>query len=170
MKKYDYIIGIDPDSDKSGFALLEVGTPKVTAQTFTFPVLLEQIISFSKDCEASGSEFCVVVEASWHTKANFHFVAKDNRRVISSKGYDVGRNHEVGRKIVECLQHLGIEVKEVKPLKKFWKGNNAKITHDELAYFVPGLPKRTCQEVRDSVLLCWSYAGFPIRIPIIKNN
>ena len=63
----------------------------------------------------------------------------------------------------ECAENFGLEVVMMKPLRKFWKGRDGKITHDEALYFMRGLPKQTNQESRDAALLAWAYADFPIR-------
>ena len=167
MKKYDYIIGIDPDSEKSGVAVVNVKEGKLEATTsLSFPRLIEWI----NDRSFTLERFVVYVEASWlNGKHNWHGKSGDNRRVSSAKGYDVGRCHQTGRLIEETLRHYGIEVIECQPLKKGWKGPDGKITHEELAYFVPDLPKRTNSEVRDSVLICWYFAGFPIKVKPIST-
>lgn len=72
----------------------------------------------------------------------------------------------MGRKIVEMAKHYGLTVDEVKPLRKCWRGREGKITHEELAQFIPGLPKRTTQDIRDAALLAWTYAGFPIKMNV----
>lgn len=109
----------------------------------------------------------VVIEASWLIKGNWHLSSWERKQRAASKGYDVGRNHETGKKIVEMCQHLGIEVLEHAPLRKCWKGKDGKITHDELASFT-GLMGRTNQDARDAALLAWAYAGLPIRLKL--NN
>lgn len=166
MKKYDYIVAIDPDSDKSGIAWLNVEKRTIETATLEFPYLLERIESLTM-----LTNLCVIVEASWlNGHHNWHSNGADNRRVSSSKGYDIGRNHETGKKIVEMAKHYGLEVIECHPLKKGWRGPDGKITHDELAYFVPGLAKRTNQEQRDAALLAWYNAGLPIRVKPIATT
>ena len=91
----------------------------------------------------------------------------ERKQRAASKGYDVGRNHETGKKIVEMCQHLGIEVLEHAPLRKGWKGKDGKITHEELASFT-GLMGRTNQDARDAALLAWAFSGLPIRVKLSK--
>lgn len=166
MKQYDYIIGIDPDCDKSGVAILSMKTKIIDVYTFTFPTLID----FFEDCKALLPNLLVVVEAGWLNETHFHLKSGDSRRVSAAKGNSVGRNHETGRKIVEMAKHYGLEVVEQRPLRKCWKGQNGKITHEELSQFVPGLPSRTNQETRDAVLLAWNYAGFQIRVKLMRQN
>lgn len=178
MKKYQSIIGIDPDVEKSGVGFLEVSTLKLEASTLTFPELLDYLQFVKKTSIEKNETVVVVVEASWLISHHWHSKKGDNQRVTAMKGNSAGRNHEVGRKIVEMCEHYGLEVIEQRPLRKCWKGRDGKITADELNYILingGSLPiKRSNQEMRDAVLLAWNYAGLPIKVkPIankIKNN
>ena len=49
-------------------------------------------------------------------------------------------------------------------MTKHWKGDEGKITHEELSYIVGPLPKRTNQDQRDATILAWWYADLPIKI------
>ncbi|WGU68242.1 hypothetical protein QIU18_00410 [Capnocytophaga canimorsus] len=60
-------------------------------------------------------------------------------------------------------KHYGLEVQEIRPLKKMWKGKDGKITHEELASFT-GITGKTNQDMRDSALISWCFANLPIRI------
>lgn len=161
--KYQNIIGIDPDAEKSGVAFLETATRKLEVTTLTFPDLLD-CLRFSNDrATESGQTLIVVVEAGWMVeKSNYHPFQGHRAEKIAR---DVGRNHETGRKIAEMCRHWGINVLEHHPLKKMWKGKDGKITHEELAFFT-GLSGRTNQESRDAALLAWEYAGLPIRVKV----
>lgn len=163
MKRKKIIIGIDPDIDKSGVATINTESRNVQVECLSFPELVERFRTLQ-----DKDNIVVVVEASWVYETNWHKRVGDSRNVTASKGYDVGRNHEVGRKIVECAQFYNIEVKEKRPLRKSWKGPDGKITHEELAYFVKGLPSRTNQEKRDAVLLAWDEAAYPIRVKPLR--
>lgn len=167
--KPNYIVAIDPDCDKSGVAFLEVASKRLNVNSMTFPLLLDFFIETRRMCQESGKTVVVYVEAGWMNASNWHVGKRDNRRVASAKGNSVGRNHETSRKIAEMCRHYGLSVEEVKPLKKCWNSKEGKITHDEIAQFVPGLPKRTNQEERDAALICWYYAGFPIIVKPTKK-
>ena len=179
MKKYDNIIAIDPDVDKSGVAYLEVATRKLEVSSLTFPQLLDYLQFAKSESENNKVDYFVegesspiasigekkiviVVEAGWLNRSNWHLKNSDNKRIASAKGNSTGRNHETGRKIVEMAKHYGLEVVEHAPLRKCWKGKDGKITHDELASFT-GLTGKTNQDARDAALLCWTFAGLPIR-------
>lgn len=164
LKKYDYIIGVDPDTIKSGIAILNTHTKEISFNTFTFPALIGEMILFQAQCDFNKETFIVLVEAGWLNRSNWNLTKYDNLRTAASKGLDVGRNQEVGKKLIEMFKHNDIPVEEVKPLIKGWSGPSGKITHDEIAYFVTPFPKRSNQEERDAVLLCWNYASLPIII------
>ena len=44
MRKPEYIIGIDPDCDKSGFAWLEVKSRAIRLYSLTFPELIDKLL------------------------------------------------------------------------------------------------------------------------------
>lgn len=158
--KHDYIIGIDPDALKSGVACLSLKTMRVDLFALPFPELTDYL----KDVNLVLPNSIIYVEAGWLSESNWHLGKYDSRQLAASKGNSVGRNQETGRKIIEMAKHYGLEVLEVRPLKKCWRGPDDKITHDEIAYFMPGFPARSNQETRDAALLAWNYAGFPIKI------
>lgn len=169
MKKYHNIIGIDPDVTKSGIAFLETSTKKIELSNLTFPQLLDYMQFVKKQSIELNQSVILIIEAGYLIKSNWH-VKDNNKRVATTIGNKTGANHEVARKIVEMAKHYDLEVIEALPLKKCWKGFDRKITHDELAYFT-GISGRTNQESRDSLLLAWNWAGFPIRVkPAIKGN
>lgn len=165
--KYDVIIGIDPDVDKNGVGFLEVRTRKLEAAALTFPDLLDYLADVRKKATENDKTVVVVVEASWRDTTNWHTTRWESRRVSTSKGYDVGRNHETGHKIVEMCRHYGLDVIEHHPLKKGWRGRDGKITMEELSYFT-GITGRTNQEMRDAALLAWCFADLPVRIKVGK--
>lgn len=158
------IVGIDPDVDKSGFAVLNTATRKATVAALSFPDIINRELKALSSLAKSPNKCVVVVEASWMIQANWHVNQYDRRNRAAAKGYDVGRNHQVGKLIVEMCKSLGIPVVEHIPLRKCWAGKDRKITHEELTQFCPVDKTRTNQEMRDAALLAWCYADFPIRV------
>ena len=163
MKKYDVVIGIDPDVDESGVAFLIVESRVLEVYSLTFADLLDYLQEIGDVLMREGKNFVVVVEAGWLNKAHWHVGKGGSAARTAAIGNHTGRNHEVGRKIVEMCRHYGIEVVEQPPLRKMWKGKDGKITHEELQHFT-GITGKTNQETRDATLLAWEYAGLPIRI------
>jgi hypothetical protein len=161
---YNHIIGIDPDTGKSGVAFLNTRFKNLSIVSLTFFELYDYFLDCKKNYH---NDFIVIIEGGWLVeKSNFH-AAYGNRAHRVAK--NVGSNHETGRKIVEMCQYLGIDHQVVHPLRKIWKGSQGKITHDELAYFT-GITQSTCQDQRDAALIAWEYAGLPIRIMPMKTQ
>ena len=163
MKKYDVVIGIDPDVDKSGIAYVEPESRILEAMSLTFADLLDYLQELRDILTERGQTFVVVIEAGWLNKAHWHVGKGGSAARSAAIGNHTGRNHEVGRKIVEMCRHYGIEVVEQPPLRKMWKGRDGKITHEELQIFT-GITGKTNQETRDAALIAWEYAGLPIKI------
>lgn len=162
-RKIDIIIAIDPDVEKNGVAYLNCKNKNLEISTLSFPELLDYLRYVQRCAETTQKHLVVVVEAGYMNKGNWHLNPKDTKAAAAAKGNHAGRNHETARKIVEMCKHWQMEVKEVKPLEKCWKGKDRKITHEELARFT-GVMGRTNQEGRDAALLAWVYAGFSIRL------
>ena len=154
MKK-TIVIGIDPDVKKSGVAINDKSTGIITSFSFPFPELLDFLKDVSTRFDAT-----IYVEASWLIKkSNFH---GGNTRVSSLIAKHVGRNHQTGILIVEMCKHYGLNVIEVEPLAKCWKGKDKKITLDELKKFAKvELPKKylkaELQEMLDAALIAYVY-------------
>lgn len=149
MKKL--IIGIDPDVEKSGVAILRQEKQLELTNLSLFE-LRDFLISEKENIHI------VKVEAGHKVKiANFH--GSKNSRTAAAIGRNVGANNEVGKKIVEMCQHYGLPVKEVWPFRKIWRGRDGKITHAELKaqlkfYGIDRAPGTTNQEERDAVMIC----------------
>ena len=150
-----HIIAIDPDVDRSGVAFLHLPSRELHCEAKTFPELIDDLHAIKQATDALGEPLTVIVEAGWINHSNWHTKARENARMAAAKGRDTGRNHEVGRKIIEMARHMGIETVEQRPLQKCWKGTDRKITAPELAA-ITGYTRRTSQDMR--------YAGLPIRL------
>ena len=134
------IIGIDPDSDKSGFAVL-IGD-KLTVETVGFFDLLDRLVCMNP--------YLVVIEAGWLIKtANWHFAK--NKAIAGKIGHDVGRNHQAGIYIAEFCERRGFKSQLVKP-------NRSKVdavTFERLT----GISKSN-QEERDAAILILGLKDF----------
>jgi len=142
-----YIIGIDPDVDRSGVAIYsKIANEFIEVQSCTF-------FEFFNFISNSAIEYYfVIIEAGWlNEKSNWHGQHGAASERIAK---NVGANHEVGRKIVEMCEYLGFDYKVQKPLKKCWSGSGGKITQNELEKLT-GFKKRTNQDQRDACLIAW---------------
>ena len=169
-------IGIDPDCEASGIAIIGVEGKDIKCMSDRFPVLLEFIKT-----TFNIHQTLIIVEAGWlNKKSNFrpNFGKKLNsdssykeikdsyessQRISDRISAKVGANHETGKKIVEMLEYYGFKVELIKPLPKRWKGVGGKITHEEINAILKrnGFDelKRTNQDVRDSVLIALTAYG-----------
>lgn len=141
--KFDYIIGIDPDTDKSGFAVWDCRLKRfhsITALKFW-------------DLHSAISEFYwnykvhVIIDAGWlNKKSNFHhrpYQSKQTGEKISEK---VGRNHQVGILIHEFCEDLGISNNLHYPSGKINQQHFTRITKYQ---------GRTNQDMRDAAMLVY---------------
>lgn len=152
------IIAIDPDVDKSGVAYYNVSNGKIEASSLPFPLLLDYLQWISKQQKEHDCNVSIVVEAGWLNKSTWHGAYQKGVRIASRIGNATGRNHETGKKIIECAKHYGLSVIEQRPLIKRWRGTDGKITHEELCevmkhYKLQPLLTRCSQDARDAVLI-----------------
>lgn len=163
----DVIIAIDPDVKASGVAVLDIPKRSVETRAMPFPELLEML----RDVSLWSVPCRVIVEGGWLVaKSNYHYArGKGGERIAKN----VGANHETGRKIVEMLEHWGIEHEVVHPLKKCWRGREGKITLAELNSLLRGMGIREMgrcnQDMRDAVLIALTYSGLPMRMGYVPN-
>ena len=170
MIKKDRVIGIDPDCDKSGVTELHIKSRCLNVTNLSFPLLVDYLKYMKEDfVDRQKESVIVVVEAGWMNESNWH-ATRSSPAAAAKIGQNTGRNHEVARKIAEMARHIGLEVDEIKPLKKCWKGKDGKITQEELSKIVGGLDKRLNQDARDSCILSWVYAGLPVNTIFDHNS
>ena len=154
----DYVVGIDPDCEKSGYAMIDKRNGTMTLASYTFVELIRRLKELRDGFDGIRS-WVVVVEAGYlEAKAQHHYFG-ENPRIAARVGIQVGRNHETARKLVEVCKALEIPVEERAPLRKIWKGRDGKITAEEFNALT-GYTKRTSQDVRDAALLAWVSAGY----------
>lgn len=166
MNKEKVIVGIDPDVDGSGVAVVVVDTRKAAIYQYGLPALVEKLLEIKNAAEGKGLPMVVVVEASYLISTNWHLDWEDSQRRAAAKGRQVGRNHEIGRQIVEFCKYYAIPCEEKLPLIKSWAGKDGKITHDELNMLLEGMGfetfKQSNQEKRDAALLALDRSGLPL--------
>ena len=104
-----YIIGIDPDVDKSGYALIDMATKQVTVGTASLPVLLETIGIVQANAIANNKRLTVFVEAGWLNLNNWHLSFRDSKAMAAAKGKDRKITHEELTAIVGKIKHTNQE-------------------------------------------------------------
>lgn len=135
--KPEYYIGIDPDTEKSGFAIWCPKDKTLELHTKSFAEIVIELELWLVPIE-------VVIEAGWlNQKSSWH--KSKNMATASKIGKNVGANHQVGKCIAELCIAKSISHRLVKPTAQ--KKNHytfCKIT---------GYKGRTNQEKRDAGIL-----------------
>lgn len=133
----DLIIGIDPDLEKSGVAVLG---QSLELKNLTFAQTVELFRTQQDKIKK------VVIEAGWlNKKSNFRFGHSKTAGEKIAK--NVGENHATGKLIAEMAEDCGLTVVLVKPTSK-------KKTAEEFKR-ITGYVGRTNQEIRDAGMLIW---------------
>lgn len=154
-----YVIGIDPDCDRSGYGVVNVETGEVVdAGACDFPTLFDVM-----DVWRRGDKVSVYIEGGWLNNGNWHLLGRMTVARAAAIGRSVGRNHQTGMLIEQMARRQGYDVHVVKPLRKCWRGKDGKITAKELQA-VTGYAKRCNQDARDAALLAWVYAGLSVSV------
>lgn len=138
MSKVQILIGIDPDTEKSGVAIINGG---LQLYNMTFFELYDFLFSFKTE------NVKVYIECGFLNGGNRHKVFGGSLALNSKIGERIGANHEIAKKICEMCEYLKIEFTQVRPTK----------TKSNSSYFkmITGYNKRTNQEQRDACLLIW---------------
>jgi len=138
-------IGIDPDVDKSGFAVWNKPAQKFESIE---ALGLAEIMSFFQVMKISIE--IVVIEAGYMNKGNRHTFKGQTVAAAAKTGENVGRNHQRGMDIVEILEWMRIPYRLQKPITpNKWK--------DDAAYFktITGWHGKTNPEKRDAAMLVY---------------
>lgn len=132
------LIGIDPDIDKNGVAILSENLKIVHNMTFW------ELYDFLK---TDNETTTVYIEAGWLNKGNWHLNRKMSLSIAAETGRRTGLNHAVGKLIEEMCIYLEIKYKLVRPSE----------TKRNAIYFgkITGIKYRTNQEQRDAMMLIW---------------
>lgn len=85
--KEQIIIGIDPDVDRNGIAMLDMSTHSLQVQMLTFPNLLDFIKEkYRQFAEIDKWDFKVIIEAGWMNRGNYHIQRWQGKQGIASLG------------------------------------------------------------------------------------
>lgn len=170
------LVGIDPDTKASGWAVIDLSDRTVHLETLPFMDILALLTEWRREVDDhyldEAYSYRFVVEDIWKVAHNWHVSPRDNRLTISKKGYHIGRCSMVGQLIYEAIgAHFFPRIAQL-PLRKVWRGADGKITHPELLELCEKhdlkLPlskqKQTNQEERDALLLALHNISTPIKL------
>lgn len=165
-KGKEMIIAIDPDNNESGMGIVYTETKTISSCKLPFPKLIEYLRETIR--MKPRGYFKVIIEGGWLNESNWHVkqasrYARDKEARAAKIGRSTGMNAQTGILIQEYCDYLGIDCSVVKPLKKCWRGQEGKISQEEMKAFIPNLPRMN-QDQRDALLLAWVYAGLPIKV------
>lgn len=156
------IVGIDPDSKKSGVALIYMPERKISVSKMDFLEIMDLFQTLQNAAQGGYDRVRVIVEGGWLNSSNWHTFGKFmTASVVAEIGRRTGMNHQTGILIAEMCKKHHLECSVVKPLRKYWSGDNGKITQKEAESFMGKLPRMN-QDQRDALLLAWTYAGLPV--------
>lgn len=148
MEKYDILIGIDPDSKKSGVAIYVKQTGDYQLFNFTFFDLFECLVFHASNYE----NVLVKLESGWLNKSNWHVNKNQSNAVSGIIGKKTGLNHQTGILIEQMCQYINIEYRLVKPTTAKWTLTTCKnITHVDMKH----IPSDKRQDCVDALKLIW---------------
>jgi hypothetical protein len=149
MSKVKILIGIDPDTEKSGFAFIDKSDLNVIQlKNLTFFELFSVLSEIKNTYQPICFDIQIYIECGFLNQGNRHKVLGGSLSLNSKIGERIGANHEVAKKICEMSDFLELKYFKIKPTRSKIKDNNVfkKIT---------GYDKRTNQEQRDALMLIW---------------
>lgn len=141
-------IGIDPDLQKNGVAIMENGQYKEII-SLSFPELLELIFESKND---AGVLF-VVEDVNKH-KPTFFKKSVRGQGALNKVSQNVGMVKAVGQKIIEMLEFNNVPYELCPPLK----GTLKKCKEDaKLFNKLTGWTERTNADKRDAAMMIYKY-------------
>lgn len=113
-----YIIGIDPDSEKHGFAVYDHNGILVACETLTTQVIITRKVPQIGKCHFSIEDV---------NSQNFIYGRnkKDNKNVERKVGMGVAKCQQAQIELIRWLEHYGITYELHKPQASNWAKNKA---------------------------------------------
>jgi hypothetical protein len=138
---YDYIVGIDPDTNQSGLAIYV----RATGELRLYELGLFEIYDLFSKCREEEETFFVRLEAGHTVKSTWH-------KGGNGMAKRVGANHEIGRQLEKLLKKLDIPYELVKPC------GFSDYSHQMFCQITKWpLSAKTNPEKRVAGLLCYNY-------------
>lgn len=145
-KVFMNIIGIDPDSDKSGVATYEDGQ-------LVFLQMLD-FYSLFKFCQVKTRQgYAIVIEDVTYHKAIYAKKSSKNPRVNAAIGKSVGQCQGMYKCLLNMLEHIGAEVFVFKPLQGTAKATK---TNADLFNKITGWREKSNPDTRDAAMIVFA--------------
>lgn len=141
-----YVVGVDPDIKKPGFAIYDrVNKELTTVKSITFFEIFDLLTKLKDEI------LLVRIEAGWlNRKSNFHSRGGQSKQAGEKIAEYVGRNHEVSFKLIEACKYIGVPYEVVRPL-------GTKNIDAAMFKKITGWPSQTNPDNRDAGMLCYGY-------------
>jgi len=133
------LIGIDPDTEKSGTALINGTQLELNNLTFF------ELFDYLQNAKNQFENLEVYIECGFLNGGNRHLKYGSSQALNSKIGERIGANHETAKKIIEMCEYLKITYHKVKPTR-------TKSTNDFFKK-ATGFKGQTNQEQRDAFFL-----------------
>ena len=146
------IVGLDPDSEATGYAVLDTELRQLSLARLGFPELLECMRLHQ------GQPVLYVLEDVFSVTTNWHVKRGQSIATVAKIGYDLGRCAQTGRMIQQLAQSLNLSLIVQHPLSKRWRTPTGKVSHQQLLgelqrHRVTLSASRSSQDERDAALL-----------------
>lgn len=133
------LIGIDPDTEKSGTALIDGTQLELNNLNFF------ELFDYLQNAKNKFEKLEVYIECGFLNGGNRHLKIGSSHALNSKIGERIGANHETAKKIIEMCEYLKITYHKVKPTR-------TKSTNDFFKQ-VTGYKGQSNQEQRDAFFL-----------------
>ena len=146
------IVGLDPDSEATGYAVLDMEQRQLSLARLGFPELLECMRLHQ------GQPVLYVLEDVFSVTTNWHVKRGQSMATVAKIGYDLGRCAQTGRMIQQLAQSMNLSLIVQRPLSKRWGTPTGKVSHQQLLgelqrHRVTLAASRSSQDERDAALL-----------------
>lgn len=161
------IVGLDPDSEATGYAVLDTELRQLSLARLALPELIECMRLHQGQPVLYILEDVISVTTNWHVKRG------QSIATVAKIGYDLGRCAQTGRMIQQLAQSMNLSLIVQRPLSKRWRTPTGKVSHQQLLdelqrHRVTLTASRSSQDERDAALLALHHIA--TRLPEEKDK